>query len=130
MTRALALKTTLRSEPGDIQSLPTGELLTEPGITPLQYRRRCEVMKTLDMIRPPARRGGRSPRLDTRPATDAPASVGFRTEMPDRTRDAALHRSDAHPVELNAVEFLMARRYRERVEDEIRNRSERGARWW
>jgi len=57
-------------------------------------------MKMLDMTRPPDRRGGHRPHLDARPA------------------------------DLNAVEFLTARRYRERVDDEIRDRSDLGARWW
>ena len=87
-------------------------------------------MKMLDMTRPPDRRGGHRPHLDARPATDVPASPGFRRETPDATCDAALSRSHAHPVDLNAVEFLTARRYRERVDDEIRDRSDLGARWW
>jgi hypothetical protein len=87
-------------------------------------------MKMLGMTRPSGRRGGRRPHLDEDLDTDVPASAGFRSEMPDTTRDAALNRRDAHPVEMSAVEFLTARRYRERVGDEIRDGSERGARWW
>ena len=56
--------------------------------------------KMLDMARPSGPSGSRSPHVVTR------------------------------PVELNVVEFLKARRYRERVDEEIGKASERGARWW
>jgi len=87
-------------------------------------------MKMLDMTRPPSAYDSRRPRLAARSGTDVPDSAGFRTEMRDATRDTALNRSDALPVEMNAVGFLTARRYRERVDDEILKGSERGARWW
>jgi len=85
-------------------------------------------MKMLDMTRPPSAYDGHRPRPAARPAVSD--SAGFRREMRGATRDAALNRSDALPVEMNAVEFLTARRYRERVDDEILKGSERGARWW
>jgi hypothetical protein len=45
-------------------------------------------------------------------------------------RPPTSNRSDAHPVELNAVEFLTALRYRERIDEDIDEASERDARWW
>ena len=87
-------------------------------------------MKMLDMTRPPNAHDGRRPHLAARHGTDVPNPDGFRRETRGATSDAALNGSDAFPVEMNAVEFLTARRYRERVDDEIRKGSERGARWW
>jgi hypothetical protein len=87
-------------------------------------------MKMLDVNRPPSAYDGRRPHLAARHGTDVPDHAGFRSEMRGATSDAALNRSDAFTVEMNAVEFLMARRYRERVDDEIGKGSERGARWW
>jgi len=52
------------------------------------------------------------------------------TKMLDMARPPASNRSEARPVELNAFEFLMALRYRERIDEEIEKGSERGARWW
>jgi len=86
-------------------------------------------MKTLDMTRPPGAYDGRRPHLVARPGTDVPGSGGFGRGTHGAT-SAASNRSDVHPVEMNAVEFLTARRYRERVDDEIRKGSERGVRWW
>ena len=87
-------------------------------------------MKTLDMTRPPGAYDGRRPHLVARPGTDVPGSGGFGRGTHGATSAAASNRSDVHPVDMNAVEFLIASRYRERVDDEIRKGSERGARWW
>jgi hypothetical protein len=75
--------------------------------------------KMLEMARPPSPRGVRYPDVVARPGSGVPDSAGFRREM-----------RDTHPIEMNAVEFLTARRYRERVDEEIGKGSERGARWW
>jgi hypothetical protein len=54
-----------------------------------------------------------------------PSSPSLRRGLSDAASDAALSRSDAHPLGV-----LTARRYRERVDIEIRKASEGGARWW
>jgi hypothetical protein len=77
--------------------------------------------KMLDMARPSSPSLGRCPQVVARPGTDVCDSAGFRR----RVSDAALSRSDAHPLGI-----LTTRRYRERVDVEIRKASERGARWW
>jgi hypothetical protein len=88
------------------------------------------VTKMLDLARPSGPSGGRSPLVVARLGTDVPGSAGFGREMRDATSDAALNRTDAHPVEMNVVEFLEARRYRERVDEEVGKGSDRAARWW
>jgi hypothetical protein len=55
--------------------------------------------------------------------TARPSSPSLRRGVSDESD--ALSRSDA-----NSLGVLMARRYRERVDVEIRKASERGARWW
>ena len=85
--------------------------------------------KMLDMTRPPSAYG-RRPHLIARPSTDVPGSGGFGRGTYGATSAAVSNRSDVLRVEMNAIEFLTARRYRERVDDEIREGSERGARWW
>jgi hypothetical protein len=87
-------------------------------------------MKMLDMTRFPGAYDGRRPHLVARPGTDVPDSGGFGRGTHSAASAAASNRSDVHPVDMNAVEFLTARRYRERVDDEIRKGSERGVRWW
>jgi hypothetical protein len=59
--RFAVLKTTLGPETGEIRSSPAGELLTERGMSPLQYFRRFTVMKALDTARPPGPCGSRCP---------------------------------------------------------------------
>jgi hypothetical protein len=87
--------------------------------------------KMLDMARPPGPCGARCPHVVARPVTDVPDSAGFRRGMRDATSGAALSRSDAPAVKMNEVGFSKAfGRYRERVDVEIGNASEHGARWW
>jgi hypothetical protein len=81
--------------------------------------------KMIDKARPSSPSLGRRPQVVARPGIDARDSAGFRRGMRDAASDAALSRSDAH-----SLGALMARRYRERVDVEIRKASERGARWW
>jgi hypothetical protein len=88
------------------------------------------VTKKLDMARPPSPCGVGCLHVVAPPGTEVPDSAGFRGRMRDATSDAALNRSDAHPVEMNIIGFLMARRYRERVLEEIGKGSARGAGWW
>jgi len=88
------------------------------------------VTKMFDMTRPPSAYDGRRPHLVARPGTDVPGPGGFGRGMRGATSGAVSNRSDVLRVEMNAIEFLTARRYRERVDDEIREGSERGARWW
>ena len=79
-------------------------------------------MKVLDMARPPRPSLGGRPDVAARAGAD---SAGCGRGMCDATRGAALNPSDAHPLGV-----LTARRYRERVDEEIGKASERGARWW
>ena len=121
----------LRPEIGEIHSSPAGELLTERGTSPLQYSRRSAVTKMLDIARPSGPCGDRCPHVAARPVPDVPDSAGLRGGAGGATSDAALNRSDAPLVKMNEVGFLKALdRYRDRVDVEIGNASERGARWW
>jgi hypothetical protein len=87
-------------------------------------------MKMPDMTGPPNAYDVRRPHLVARPGTHVPGSGGFGRGTHGATSAAASNPSGVLPVEMNAVEFLTARRYRERVDDEIRRGSERGVRWW
>jgi hypothetical protein len=83
--------------------------------------------KMLEMASPPGPCGGVCPHVVARPVTDVSDSAGLRRGM----RGTALNRSDAPLVKMNEVGFLKALgRYRERVDLEIGNASEHGARWW
>jgi hypothetical protein len=89
------------------------------------------VTKMPDMARTPGPCGGRCPHAVGRPVTDVPDSAEFRREVRNSTSDATLSRGDAHRVKMSAVAFLtILGRYRERVDVEIGNASEHGARWW
>lgn len=81
--------------------------------------------KMIDMARPSRPSLGRRPQVVARPGTDAYDSAGFQRGAGDAASDAARSPSHAH-----SLGVLMARRYRERVDVEIRKASERGARWW
>jgi hypothetical protein len=54
-----------------------------------------------------------------------PSSPSLTRGVSDAASDASLSWRDEHPLGV-----LTARRYRERVDVEISNASERGARWW
>jgi hypothetical protein len=100
-------------------------------MSPLQYLRRFDVTKMLDMARRRERHGTSSPHVVARPVTHVPDSTGFRRGARGATSDAALNRSDAPRVKMNAVGLLkVLGRYRDRVDVEIAKASERGARWW
>jgi len=81
--------------------------------------------KMLSMARPSSPNLGRCPEVVARPGTGGCDSAGFGRGLCDAASDASSSRRDAH-----SLGVLMARRYRERVDVEIRKASERGARWW
>ena len=87
--------------------------------------------KMLDTARLPGPCGGGCPHVVACPVTDVPDSAEFQRGMRNSTSDATLNRGDAHRVKMTAVAFLTTLgRYRERVDVEIGNASEHGARWW
>ena len=86
--------------------------------------------KMHDMAHPHGLCSGWCPDAVERAVTDA-ASAGFRRGMRDTTSDAASNRSDALLIKMTEAGYSRAfARYREQVDAEIGNASERGARWW
>ena len=80
--------------------------------------------KMLDMARPSSPNLGRCPEVVARPGADVCESAGFNRAMCEAASGSSSG-GDAH-----SLGVLIARRYRERVDVEIRKASERGARWW